>query len=395
MAEKTYTYVPAELKSAAVDGVVVSAEGVFDYDYGENGQNQSEINRRVAEILGLGEGPSSAYANNSKITLKNDLNEELGHFTLNQESPKTIQIPTPKNSEVRFHKGDSENAFASFTLNKGSDTDIWLDEPGNGTLKFKKNGTVFETFSANQSEDVTIDLTGIGSGDDPVGVQSDWNETNPNSLAYIYNKPRLDQYITQSNLSDYATKSYVDDAVEDIVVGQGGGEVNQLAFSNINVINDQDSTIIQANSKTDTFYLKAGNNITLTVEGNTIIISATGTSGGGTGGGTTVTTKTVYYGYYPSVPTASTVSNLSQKQVSSIIGTYWAAQTYIEKSQFYFVIPSEWTINYVSMNGFAFPMRELESGITVNDKIYKIYKSTCSDTGYDQNSSQDRIYIEE
>lgn len=257
MAEKTYTYVPAELKSATMDGVVVSAEGVFDYDYGENGEKQSEINRRVAEALGLEGGPSPANANNSRITLKDSSGTEIDHFTLNQEESQEITIPTPNDSQVRFHKGNSENAFASFTLNKGSDTDIWLDEPGNGTLKFTKNGTVFETFSANQSEDVTIDLTGIGPNDNQTkAVQSDWNETNSDNLAYIKNKPNLD---------DYATKEYVDNAIENLTPGEGRGEENQFAFSNINVTSGEDENTIEANDKTDTFSLVAGNNVSFNV----------------------------------------------------------------------------------------------------------------------------------
>lgn len=38
MAEKTYTFIPAELKSAQVGGVVVSAEGVYDYQLNKNQQ---------------------------------------------------------------------------------------------------------------------------------------------------------------------------------------------------------------------------------------------------------------------------------------------------------------------------------------------------------------------
>lgn len=40
-----------------------------------------------------------------------------------------------------------------------------------------------------------------------VGGQSDWNEADTNSLAYIKNKPDLSVYATKSELSSYATKS--------------------------------------------------------------------------------------------------------------------------------------------------------------------------------------------
>jgi len=45
-------------------------------------------------------------------------------------------------------------------------------------------------------------LAGIASGAE-VNVQSDWNETNTASDAYIANKPDLSQYATQSDLADY------------------------------------------------------------------------------------------------------------------------------------------------------------------------------------------------
>ena len=42
------TNVPAELKSAAIDGVVVAAEGIFDYN---KNKNQEVINQELYELI--------------------------------------------------------------------------------------------------------------------------------------------------------------------------------------------------------------------------------------------------------------------------------------------------------------------------------------------------------
>ena len=61
--------------------------------------------------------------------------------------------------------------------------------------------------------------------------------------------------------------------------GGGGGEVNQNAFSTINV---NGGTIIAADNPTDTFSLAGGDNITLSVVENTITITASATAGSST-----------------------------------------------------------------------------------------------------------------
>jgi hypothetical protein len=58
--------------------------------------------------------------------------------------------------------------------------------------------------------------------------------------------------------------------------GDGGGEANQDAFSNVAVAGQ---TTVTADSTTDTLTLAAGSNITLTTSGNTVTIASTGSGG--------------------------------------------------------------------------------------------------------------------
>ena len=73
-----------------------------------------------------------------------------------------------------------------------------------GTLTIQKNGTTVKTFTANQSTNVTANITVptktsditndsgfITSADIPAQVQANWNETTTTSKAYIQNKPTL------------------------------------------------------------------------------------------------------------------------------------------------------------------------------------------------------------
>lgn len=68
---------------------------------------------------------------------------------------------------------------------------------------------------------------------------------------------------------------------------QAGAEVNQLAFSNVQV----GATTVSANSKTATFTLVAGTNITLTANSSTRAITIDSTGGGGGGGASTEDTE--------------------------------------------------------------------------------------------------------
>ena len=57
------------------------------------------------------------------------------------------------------------------------------DEVGHGVLTIKKNGETIATFNANSDTDVEAALVVTD------GVQSDWNQENPDTLDYIKNKP--------------------------------------------------------------------------------------------------------------------------------------------------------------------------------------------------------------
>ena len=100
-------------------------------------------------------------------------------------------------------------------------------------------------------------------------TQSNWNETNTSSAAYIQNKPTIPTQTSQlTNDSNYVSDAnyvHTDNNFTTTLKNKlngiaEGAEVNQNAFSNVKV----GSTTVVADSKTDTLELVAGTNITLT-----------------------------------------------------------------------------------------------------------------------------------
>lgn len=68
-------------------------------------------------------------------------------------------------------------------------TDALIPTVNNATVTIRQNGVSAGTFTLNQSSNTTINLTGGGCD----CIQSDWNESDPESPSFIENKPTIVQ----------------------------------------------------------------------------------------------------------------------------------------------------------------------------------------------------------
>ena len=105
----------------------------------------------------------------------------------------TTVIDTPVDP-LKIWQGTEEQIQAKIQSGDITDTDIAIatdvdyvqpNEIGDGTLTIQKNGQTVATFSANDNNDATANITIT----DP--VNADWNQDNPNSLDFIKNKPTI------------------------------------------------------------------------------------------------------------------------------------------------------------------------------------------------------------
>jgi hypothetical protein len=97
----------------------------------------------------------------------------------------------------------------------------------NPTIYFTQGGIPKGSITLNQSSNQTISLDAGGSGG---GVQPNWNETDPTSMAYIANKPILSTVATTGSYTDLTNRptiptntrslliTYEDESTETIVV---------------------------------------------------------------------------------------------------------------------------------------------------------------------------------
>ena len=74
----------------------------------------------------------------------------------------------------------------------------------------KQNNVTKGSFTLNQNGPATINLEGGGGGG--TQVQSDWAETNTESVSYIKNKPTLSIVATSGNYDDLLNKPTIPDA---------------------------------------------------------------------------------------------------------------------------------------------------------------------------------------
>ena len=78
-------------------------------------------------------------------------------------------------------------------------------------IVIKQNNVTKGSFTLNQNGSATINLEG-GSGGGSTQVQSDWAETNTESVSYIKNKPTLSIVATSGRYTDLLNKPTIPDA---------------------------------------------------------------------------------------------------------------------------------------------------------------------------------------
>ena len=77
-------------------------------------------------------------------------------------------------------------------------------------IVIKQNNVTKGSFTLNQNGPATINLEGGGGGG--TQVQSDWAETNTEAVSYIKNKPTLSIVATSGNYDDLLNKPTIPDA---------------------------------------------------------------------------------------------------------------------------------------------------------------------------------------
>ena len=161
-----------------------------------------------------------------------------------------------------------------------------------------------------------------------VNVQSDWNETNTSSDAYIKNKPlvytkaemntELAKKVDKETGKGLSSNDYTDEEKEKLADIEDNAEENENSFTSITIA----GTKIPAISKTDTLTLAAGTNVSLqfNVANRTVAISA---SGGGGGGGSSVQsdwneTDTAADDYIKNKPSIYTQTQIDTKLAAKV-----------------------------------------------------------------------------
>ena len=144
----------------------------------------------------------------------------LGGFSTNQTLSDTITIP--ETSQVQVDWNVSDNTSPRYIINKPT-----IPTVNNPTIYFSQGGVIKGSITLNQSSSATIALDGGGSGG---SVQSNWNETDSTSMAFIQNKPTLATVATTGSYTDLSNRptiptntrslliTYEDESTETIVV---------------------------------------------------------------------------------------------------------------------------------------------------------------------------------
>lgn len=155
-----------------------------------------------------------AAANNSLITIQKN-GSTVNTFTLNQSSPKTVNIPIPTTvAELSDASNYALRSSLATVATSGSYTDL-SNRPviGNAELKIQSvDNTTPETyteigkFHANAASPETITLSKVartGNYSDLKNIQqSDWGQGNSDAIDFIKNKPILSDVATSGNYYD-------------------------------------------------------------------------------------------------------------------------------------------------------------------------------------------------
>ena len=201
-------------ESAAQLGVTKS------YNYRQLSQIFYGINEAIEEIHGYIIPPG-----NGRITINDFDDNEVGEFTVNQDGPTVITLPEIGNGQITINDFDG-NKVGEFTVNQDGPTVITLPETQvpnavnprgfidvSGTAPSNPNQGDLYIQHRNDLADVVADASFVGIAGETItdgtyvlfgsddewlaggniqdveGIQSDWNETDNTSLAFIRNKP--------------------------------------------------------------------------------------------------------------------------------------------------------------------------------------------------------------
>ena len=105
--------------------------------------------------------------------------------------------------QVQSDWAETDTESVSYIKNKPTISDA--------EIVIKQNNVTKGSFTLNQNGSATINLEG-GGGGGSTQVQSDWAETNTESVSYIKNKPTLSIVATSGNYDDLLNKPTIPDA---------------------------------------------------------------------------------------------------------------------------------------------------------------------------------------
>ena len=105
--------------------------------------------------------------------------------------------------QVQSDWAETDTESVSYIKNKPTISDA--------EIVIKQNNVTKGSFTLNQNGSATINLEG-GSGGGSTQVQSDWAETNTESVSYIKNKPTLSIVATSGSYTDLLNKPTIPDA---------------------------------------------------------------------------------------------------------------------------------------------------------------------------------------
>ena len=106
-------------------------------------------------------------------------------------------------TQVQSDWAETNTESVSYIKNKPTISDA--------EIVIKQNNVTKGSFTLNQNGPATINLEG-GGGGGSTQVQSDWAETNTESVSYIKNKPTLSIVATSGSYDDLLNKPTIPDA---------------------------------------------------------------------------------------------------------------------------------------------------------------------------------------
>ena len=137
---------------------------------------------------------------NSQITIKQG-GVTKGTFRLNQNSGATINLDAGGDLSVQSDWNQTDSSAADYIKNKPT-----IPTVNNPTIYFTQGGISKGSITLNQSGSATIAFDGGGGGGQLTQVQTNWNETDATSVAFIQNKPSLSTVALTGSYNDLTNK---------------------------------------------------------------------------------------------------------------------------------------------------------------------------------------------